>query len=298
MAHGVTRDDLAGLTMRITITGSGTPMHVAGRAGPGVLITTPEIALQVDVGRGTTLRLADIGQPLTTLTAVLVTHHHSDHLVGLADLLMLRWLEDIDRIGQHPLPVVVPDGPAKSIVEGCLDVWQEEIEMRKAHSGRPGRPSAEIRAFPAPSTPDIVFEQDEVRISAISVRHEPVVPSVAYRFDAPSGSCVVSGDTAACAEVAGLATGADVLVHEAFLATALEPGELSDPEGLAAYHAGAAAVGALAARAGVDTLVLTHLIPPPSSADEEEGFRAAVRKSGFDGSVIVARDLSTVEVSR
>ncbi len=123
-------------------------------------------------------------------------------------------------------------------------------------------------------------------------------PAVAYRVDAPTGSCVISGDTAVCDEVAELASAADVLVHEAFLAEALQAGQLSDPDALAAYHADALAVGTLADRAGVGTLVLTHLIPPPATAIAEDAFERAVRAGGFDGTVVVARDLSTVEVSR
>lgn len=284
--------------MRVTITGSGTPMHVPGRAGPGVLIRTDGLALQVDVGRGAALRLADAGQPLTELSAVFVTHHHSDHLVGLADLLMLRWLEDIGRTGQAPLPVVVPTGPAIAIVEHCLDVWHEELEMRAAHSGRTDRPHPDVRPFASSATVTKVWEDGPLEVTAVAVRHEPVVPAVAYRIDAPEGSCVVSGDTAVCEEVEGLAGGADVLVHEAFLAQALQPGQLSDPEALAAYHADTRLVGELAAQAGVGTLVLTHLIPPPTTPAEEQAFIRAVRAGGFTGEVIVARDLSTVEVTR
>lgn len=273
-------------------------MHVAGRAGPGVLVHTAGLALQFDVGRGTTLRLADAGQALTDLTAVFITHHHSDHLVGLADLLMLRWLEDIERTGQNPIPVVVPDGPCAEIVRGCLDVWQDEIEMRRKHSGRPGRPSAQTRTFAASSSPAVVFDRAGVQVSAVAVHHEPVVPAVAYRIDGPDGSCVISGDTAVCPETEALAQDADVLIHEAFLTEALTPGQLSDPQGLAAYHAETKAVGALADRAGVSTLMLTHLIPPPDSQSQEQAFVDAARGGGFGGEVVVSRDLSTVVVTR
>lgn len=283
--------------MRIIITGSGTPMHVPGRAGPGVLVNVAGLALLFDTGRGTTLRLAEAGQPLTDLTAAFVTHHHSDHLVGLADLLMLRWLEDIERTGQPPLRVAVPDGPATAIVEHCLDVWHDEIELRKAHSGRPGHPAAQVMPFQAESRPAEIFEEGGVRVSAVLVHHEPVVPSVAYRIDARSGACVISGDTSVCEEVEELARGADVLVHEAFLTAALAPGQLSDPSRLAAYHADATGVGALAARSAVTTLVLTHLIPPPTSPAEEDAFRRAALAGGFTGEVIIARDLSQIEVS-
>ena len=284
--------------MQIIITGSGTPMHVPGRAGPGVLLRVGDQALQFDVGRGTTLRLADAGQSLTALGALFITHHHSDHLVGLADLLMLRWLEDIDRAGVGPLPVIVPDGPAATIVDHGLDVWADEIDMRKQHSGRPGRPAADTRRFAATNEQTVVWEHTDIQVSAVTVRHEPVAPAVAFRIDGPTGSCVISGDTTVCAEVEALAEGADVLVHEAFLSSAIQDGDLSDPEGLAAYHAEVEPLAAMAQRAGVGHLVLTHLIPPPDGPEEEAAFERAVRLGGFDGTVTVARDLSTVTVRR
>lgn len=75
------------MTTTVTITGSGTPIMRPGQAGAGVLVSSDDVLIRVDVGRGTSMRLTDLGVALSDLTAVCVTHHHSDHLVGLADLL-------------------------------------------------------------------------------------------------------------------------------------------------------------------------------------------------------------------
>jgi ribonuclease Z len=130
------------------------------------------------------------------------------------------------------------------------------------------------------------------------VHHEPVAPAVGYRVETPDGVVAVSGDTRACDEVVELARGADVLVHEALLPAALAPFHDALPHlrHVARYHADAAELGPLARRAGVATLVLTHLIPAPCSPADERAFVDAVRSGGFTGEVVVGQDLTTVTI--
>ncbi len=283
--------------IRVTITGSGTPIMVSGRAGPGVLVAVDEdVKLQFDAGRATTLRLTEAGVALPELTALFITHHHSDHLVGLSDLAMSWWLEH-PATAARPLPVVAPDGEAANIAEHLLDVWQTEMRMRADHTGRPGPATISVQRFAAPQTPQEIFTVRDVRVSAVQVRHEPVTPAVAYRVDAADGSVVISGDTAVCPGLEEIATGATVLVQEAFRPDAVPAGLLSDPEALAAYHSEVGAVGEMAVRAGVGALMLTHLIPPPVSEEEKAGFVDDVRAAGYQGPVVVADDLNFVEVA-
>lgn len=282
------------MTTTVTLTGTGTPIVVPGLAGPGVLVRHESVAVQVDVGRGTVMRLGDAGLELTSLSVVLVTHHHSDHMVGLADLLMTRWLEEVTTLaGQAPLPVVVPEGPAARIARHVLDVWEEEIALRRSHTGRPDHPAPEVVAFEADHTPTEVYRIGEVVVEAVLVDHRPVVPAVGYRLSTPDGRVVVSGDTAISASLEEMASGADVLVHEVFRRAAVG-GLLSDPHAIAAYHSEARDVGALAARAGVRRLVLTHCIPPVRDRSSEEALIDDVRAGGFSGEVLVGRDLADV----
>ncbi len=282
------------MTTSVTLTGTGTPIVVPGLAGPGVLVQHADVALQIDTGRGTVMRLADLGFDLTALTAVLVTHHHSDHMVGLADLLMTRWLEEVTTMsGQQPLPVVAPEGPASRIARHVLDVWEEEIQLRRRHTGRPDHPAPDVLAFEPASEPTEVYGAGDVVVEAVLVDHDPVVPAVGYRLTTPDGSVVVSGDTTISAALERMAGGAEVLVHEVFRRDAVE-GLLSDPGAIAAYHSEAKDVGALAARAGVRRLALTHCIPPVGDEASEEALIHDVRAGGFGGELVVGRDLATL----
>ena len=133
----------------------------------------------------------------------------------------------------------------------------------------------------------------EVRVSAGQVRHEPVHPAVGYRIETPDGVVVVSGDTLVCDEMAALASDADVLVYEAMRFSEIQP--LAEHRRfIMDYHADTLEIGRQARDLAVPTLVLTHLIPPPVSEADEQAFIDDIRSGGYEGHVVVARDLTTV----
>lgn len=278
----------------VIITGTGVPHIAPGRAGPGVLVRHGGVALQFDAGRATSLRLSEAGVRTGELSALFVTHHHSDHLSGLQDLLFARWLENHDRF--VPLPVVAPEGPTTRYLASMMEPWAEDIEVRQTHAGRHDRPDPDIVPFTAASDPTVVWSHDDVEVSAVAVHHEPVSPSVAYRIDTPDGAVVFSGDTRVCDEVGDFAADAAVLVHEAFRTEVTRPffDRLPHLEQIADYHADTVALGEMAARIAVPTLLLTHLIPEPASDDDEAGFVDDVRRGGYQGDVVVCRDLQEV----
>ncbi len=289
-------------TTRITITGTGVPHLAPGRAGPGVLVEHGDVRLQFDAGRATALRLIEAGVRTNQLTALFVTHHHSDHLVGLTDVLFSRWLESHGRF--VPLPVIAPAGPSIEYLERMMDPWQADIAVRKAHVGRSDHPAPRVVAFDAePATRRAVEvwsdEAKRIRVLARAVHHEPVSPAVAYRIETPAGAVVISGDTIVCDEVAELAAGAQVLVHEAIRREAVLKLVHVAPqlEHIAAYHADTVLLGRMAARIRIPTLVLTHLIPSPGTGPTtREDFSDDLRRGGFEGEIVVADDLCRVEL--
>jgi len=280
-----------GTQLEVILTGTGTPIPFPGRAGPGCLVRYGDILLQFDVGRGTAIRLAELGTGPARLSAVFLTHHHSDHLVDLADLVMTRW---VNRSPSN-LPVVAPEGPSARFARGLLDLWAEELEARRQHAKRDSLPEMEVHAFQAVPEPVVVWKDGEVVVSAISVRHQPIEPAVAYRVDTPAGSVVISGDTRVCEEVEQLATGANVLVHEALRRANMRP-EAAAFAFVVDYHADTMLLGPMVARAGVDVLMLTHLMPVPMSPEEAQGFEDDIRAGGFTGTVIVGNDLDAVAI--
>jgi ribonuclease Z len=285
------------VTTEVVLTGTGVPHPRPGRAGAGTLVRCGDVALQFDAGRATVLRLMEAGTPPHALTALFLTHVHSDHVVDLPDVAMTRWVQQ-QLVRSGPLVVVAPEGVAARFVDRMLEPFDDDLALRVDHVG--AEPiSVDLRTFPVPSSPTEVWRSDDgaVRVQAVAVHHEPVPDAVAYRVDTPDGAVVVSGDTRVCDEVEALSMGADVLVHEACRTSVLAPRIAGTVfETIFSYHADTVALGGLAARAGVPHVVLTHLIPPPETAEDAAGFADDLRRGGYDGRITVGEDLVTVSI--
>ncbi|WP_420446860.1 MBL fold metallo-hydrolase [Candidatus Poriferisodalis sp.] len=253
------------MTTEVIITGTGYPVPDPRRARPSLLVRHGDLTLLFDAGRSTVQRLAGAGVWLPHLSAVFVTHHHSDHLTGLADVALSRWV-----MARHddfiPLPIVVPEGPAVDYVSEMLHPWRHDLAVRRDHSRRATTADVEVIAFDAPTSPTEVWR---------------------------SGDVVVSGDTLVCDEMAALAGGADVLIYEAMLFPVIEQGS-PIRHFILDYHADTRLIGVQAAELGVPALVLTHLIPAPGIEVDEQDFTDVIRAGGFTGELLVADDLDKV----
>lgn len=287
------------MATEVILTGTGVPHARPNCAGAGTLVRCGDIALQFDAGRSTVMRLMEAGTPPQALSAVFLTHVHSDHVVGLPDLAMTRWVQG--RVEQSgPLVVVAPDGGTARFVRRMLEPYDEDMALRVEHVG--GDPiEIDLRPFAVSAEPSLVWSSDHgsVRVLAVAVHHEPVPDAVAYRVETPDGVVVISGDTRVCDEIERLSAGADLLVHEACRTTALSGFIAGTPlETIFSYHADTVPLGAMAARAGVPHVMLTHLIPPLAQSSDADAFEQDLRDGGYEGRVTVGTDLATVTIDR
>lgn len=285
------------MSTTVTLTGTGVPHAAPGRAGAGVLVRHGTVSLQFDAGRATVLRMIEAGVSPTDLTALFVTHYHSDHVVDIPDVVLTRWVQEhVAEAG--PLPIITPTGSAQRYVERMMDAFDDDIHVRKEHTGNVDL-RLDVRSFVPSTVPTEVWESTDgsVRVEAVAVHHEPVLDAVAYRVTTADGTVVISGDTRACEEVFSMAAGADVLVHETCRKRAMQKAIAGTPiENIFDYHADSVEIGALAQRHGVRHLLLTHLIPSPRSDEEAQKFARDARDGGYTGTVTVGNDLTTVTI--
>jgi ribonuclease Z len=137
-------DPGAGLATTVTLTGTGVPYPAPGRAGAGVLVQHGQTALQFDAGRATALRLVEAGVLPGALTAVMLTHFHSDHVESLPDLALTRWAQQGSRQA-GPLTVVCPRGAAEDFAAWMLSPYAHDIAVRRRHAGHGSDPEVTIR---------------------------------------------------------------------------------------------------------------------------------------------------------
>ena len=278
-----------GRTRLILLGTAGGPRPRKDRSAPAQAIISGGSIYVVDCGYGVARQMVLAGMALDHLTNVFITHHHSDHDIDLGPLLELAWLSGLTKAVDCWGPP-----PMRRMIDDYFRYEAYDIRIRQIDEHRPSfRPlvrSHEIKKGGA------VMEDGRMRVTAARVVHPPIDIALAYRFDAPDRSIVISGDTRPADSLIRLARGADVLVHEAMMPDRVLAlvGKLPNGEDLArsvlSHHTSAEQAGQVAADAGVKMLVLSHLVPPEDPGVPDEEWLAAARRH-YSGPIIVGRDL-------
>jgi ribonuclease Z len=276
--------------IEITLLGTGSPVPDPNRAGPATLVRAGGQVLLVDCGRGVLQRAAAVGVGAAGLSALLLTHLHSDHIGDLGDLLITRWISTFAP-DPAPLPIIGPPGTAET-VEATLQAFRHDIGYRIAHH-------ADLDAPPAVQvhehTDGLVWDRDGVSIRVAPTDHRPVAPTIGFRIGYGGASVVLAGDTVPCASLDGLAAGADALVHTVIRKDILANIAQQRLQDICDYHSSVQEAAATAARAGVGTLVMTHYVPALVPGQEEQW--RALAAGEFGGRIELGDDLHRVEVN-
>ncbi|WP_204802444.1 ribonuclease Z [Mycobacterium riyadhense] len=275
--------------IEITLLGTGSPIPDPNRAGPSTLVRAGGQVFLVDCGRGVLQRAAAVGVGAAGLSALLLTHLHSDHIAELGDLLITSWVTNFAP-DPAPLQVIGPPGTAET-VEATLKAFGHDIGYRIAHHADLNTPPPiEVHEH----TKGTVWDRDGVTIRVAPTDHRPVAPTIGFRVEAGGASVVLAGDTLPCASLDALAAGADALVHTVIRKDILANVPQQRIQDVCDYHSSVQEAAATAARAGVATLVLTHYVPAPMPGQEEQW--RALAATEFSGQIELGDDLHRVEV--
>lgn len=273
------------LQTRVVLLGTGTPVPDPRRSGPAVAIVTGGRAYLVDSGPGVVRRAAEAyeqGEPALSanqLNHVFITHLHSDHTVGLADLIFTPWT-----VGRRtPLEVFGPPG-VKDMTRHLREAYKEDIRIRVTGHEEADETGSQVNAHEV--KPGVVFEDRNVKVTAIKVDHGTWEHAFGYRFDTPDRSIVVSGDTAWSESLIEGAKGCDVLVHEVFCASDFANLHPEPYRYHSSFHTSTEELGKIAAKIQPKLLILYHQLgwSPPETFIEEV-------KENFDGKVVYGNDL-------
>jgi ribonuclease Z len=275
--------------IEVTLLGTGSPIPDANRAGPSTLVRAGGQTFLVDCGRGVQQRLTAAGAGANGLTALLLTHLHSDHIADLGDVIITRWVTTFTP-DPPPFLIIGPPGTAE-VVDATLKAFGFDIGYRIAHhADLTSPPPLEVREY----TEGVVWERDGVQIRVAPTDHRPVAPTIGFRVEHNDASVVLAGDTVPCESLDELAKGAGALVHTVIRKDLIETMPMQRIKDICDYHSSVEEAAATATRAGVGILILTHYVPGIAPGQEEDW--RALAASVFDRQIELGDDLHRVEV--
>lgn len=275
-----------GSRTQVVLLGTGNPNPDPERSGPAVAVVVNGTAYLIDAGAGVVRRAEQARRAgIEALDArriglVFLSHLHSDHTIGLPDLIHTGWVMERERALQLYGP------PGTSAMAGHLtEAYRADIANRK--SGLQPHTPEGWRVEAKDVTGGVVYRDTNVTVTAIPVSHDGWEVSLAYRFATRDRLVVISGDTRPNDAIADACDGCDVLVHEVYSMKGFATRTPAWQRYHADAHTSAAELGALATRARPKLLVLYHQLYW-GAADED--LLAEVRKT-YAGAVVSGKDL-------
>jgi len=270
----------------VVVLGTGNPNPDPDRSGPAVAIIVNGTPYLVDAGAGVMRRAEQAYRAgVTALTrnsigVVFLTHLHSDHTIGLPDVIHTGWV-----MGREaPLKVFGPKG-TRDMTLHLQEAWRLDVRIRS--DGLQPHTANGWQVESKDVWEGVVYQDSNVTVSAFPVPHANWVEALGYKFVTRDRTIVISGDTRPNDAVVEACNGCDVLIHEVYSA---EKFLEQEPE-WRAYHADShtstTELAGLATRARPKLLVLYHQLYWGATDDD---LLREVRK-GYSGAVVSARDL-------
>ena len=285
----------------ITLLGTGTPTNPHRFQSATLVEVGPDLLL-FDCGRGTVHQLYQAGVDLRRISALFITHHHFDHINDLFDVLVSTAMRGRD----HTLPIFGPPG-TRAIVDALLNtVYAKDIRFRIEEDRELAARGIRQTENPA-RIADVLIEEIGSGVVASGagwrvlteyVVHGdfPLAPDfdwrcLGYRLETEGKVFTFSGDTIPCPGISWLARGADLLQQNCHMMMSA----LDDPTMRYISEtilAATSQAGQIAAEAGVQRMVLTHLSANMNDASFAQIEREVRRY--FAGELILGHDLQSL----
>lgn len=299
--EGVASQEISPSRFELIFCGTGTPQFFPDRSQPCLGVVAAGKFFLFDAGQNASRQLSATASPFTKLEAVFLTHLHSDHMSGVADVLHSSWLMG----RQHDVDVVGPPG-TQQLLDGIHQGYSNDIAERQRVLGVEYLETTVNLGQATEVTIEneeavVVYDADGLVVEAFRVDHPDWPYAYGYRISYGGRTVVVSGDTKYTPAIAKHARGTDMLIHEAVnlgmmeqIASALrEFGGPVNPDRLALIsevHTPTLEVARVAQEASVEKLVLTHLIPPiPANFVAEQHYSDGMDEI-YEGEIVMARD--------
>jgi ribonuclease Z len=203
---------------KVILLGTGNPNPDPKHSGPSVAIIVGGTPYIIDFGPGLIRQAAKLTPQYggnipelesKNLDKAFLTHLHSDHTIGYADLILTPWV-----MGRNqPLEVYGPEG-TKKLTHHILKAYQEDIQYRLY--GLEPVNSQGWRVTVHEITKGEIYSDEKIQVEAFLVKHGNWPNAYGYRFTTSDKVITVSGDTAPCENIRQFSYGVDILLHEVY----------------------------------------------------------------------------------
>ena len=266
-------------SLTAVVCGSRSPINDPNRAEACILVQAGDQIFIFDTGNGSAQNLHNWNMPWNRLEGIFYTHLHSDHISDIADFHQGTWLNGQRSSKQK---VFGPEG-VQLLTDGIELAYTKDYFFRNEHHGDVIAP-LNIVGFDTHTVNlnnPVLIDNEDLKITAYSVSHDPVDPALGYRIDYKGRSISISGDTIYDQNLVNNSKDADVLFHESM---SLEILDLINANAKATgnmvaeivtvdildYHTPILEVVKAAKDANVRHLVFYHHLPAPRNQIMEE----------------------------
>lgn len=285
---------------KVVMLGTGTPNPVPERSGPCVAIVVGDNSYLVDFGVGL-VRQAELVNRLgvkaldaPNLKIGFLTHLHSDHTIGLTDLIYTPWV--LER--QEPLKLFGPKG-LEDMTNHLLEAYKIDIDGRMNGLEKANKEGIKVQVKEIQE--GLVYRDEFVEVEAFSVNHPPF-ESYGYKFTTPDKVIVISGDTTPSENLMEHAKDCDILIHEVYSHEGVKMRSPKWHKYHTSVHTSSLELGEVAKRANPKKLVLYHQlffrVPDEdgnviSEVDREIEMINEI-KENYNGEIISSKDLDII----
>ena len=247
---------------KLILLGTGTPNADPDRSGPSLAIVVGDNSYIVDFGPGMVRRASTLskqwGGKIEALNAnnlklAFLTHLHSDHTAGYADLILTPWV-----LGRNiPLEVYGPKGLTQ-MTEDLLEAYRSDISYRLDGLEPANALGWQVNTHEI--TEGVVFQDDLIEVTAFKINHGSWDNAFGYRFVTPDKTIVISGDTRPSQNLIRYSEGADILVHEVYSQAGFDKKTEVWKKYHASHHTSTFELGEIAKKTKPGLLVLHHIL--------------------------------------
>lgn len=279
---------------KVILLGTGTPNPDPDHAGSSIAIVVKNNTYLVDFGAGIVRQAAKMtpqyGGDYPQLDAknlriAFLTHLHSDHTIGLPDLLLTPWVLERD----VPLEIYGPVG-TRHLADNIVKAYQADIDYRLNGLEPANENGWKVNTHEFDKD-GVIYTDSLIKVEAFKVQHGSWPNAFGFRFTTPDKVIVLSGDTRPCDNILKYSKGADILIHEVYSYHRWTLRNEFWQKYHAANHTSTYELGELAAKAQPGKVVLYHLLFWGNS--EEDLLNEIATK--YDGEVIAGRDFMVIE---